>query len=300
MRVYYTDQFAIPLPEGHRFPLVKYRLLRERILQQRVVSQEALTVPDAASDDQLGLVHAPAYVAGVAAGTLGAAAMRRIGLPWSPELVERSRRSVGGTIAAGMQALHDGVSVTLSGGTHHASRDRGEGYCVFNDVAVAVRVLQRAARVRTAVVIDCDVHQGNGTALIFRDDPSVVTVDLYGAGNYPFEKVPGTVDVPFPDGTGDAEYLERLESTLRRIPLPGNIDLVFYLAGADPYEGDRLGRLALTKEGLAQRDGLVFGYCRSRGLPAAVTMAGGYASAIADTVEIQARTVAEAARIRTG
>jgi acetoin utilization deacetylase AcuC-like enzyme len=300
MRVYYTDQFAIPLPEGHRFPLVKYRLLRERILEHRLVSPEALAVPDAASDDQLGLVHAPAYVTGVAAGTLGAAAMRRIGLPWSPELVERSRRSVGGTIAAGGQALHDGVSVTLSGGTHHAARDRGEGYCVFNDVAVAVRVLQRAARVRTAVVIDCDVHQGNGTALIFRDDPSVVTVDLYGAGNYPFEKVPGTVDVPFPDGTGDAEYLERLESTLRRIPLPGNVDLVFYLAGADSYEGDRLGRLALTKEGLAQRDGLVFGYCRSRGLPAAVTMAGGYASAIADTVEIQARTVAEAARIRIG
>jgi acetoin utilization deacetylase AcuC-like enzyme len=297
MRVFHTDQFDIPLPEGHRFPLAKYRMLRERLLATSAVAPAALGVPEAASDRQLALAHTPAYVAGSTTGTLGGPAMRRIGFPWSPQLVERSRRSVGGTIAAGAEALRSGVSVTLSGGTHHASADRGEGYCVFNDVAVAIRVLQRRARVRTAVVIDCDVHQGNGTAEIFREDPSVVTVDLYGERNFPFEKVPGTLNVPLPDGTGDGEYLEHLEAALRRVPLPADADLVFYLAGADPYEGDRLGRLALTKDGLATRDRLVFAHCRAAGLPVAVTMAGGYAADIADTVEIQARTVAEAARL---
>jgi len=218
--------------------------------------------------------------------------MRRVGFPWSPGLVERSCRSVGGTIAAGRAALQDGVAVTLAGGTHHAFGDRGEGYCVFNDVAVAVRALQASAGVRCAAVIDCDVHQGNGTATIFRDDPSVLTVDLYGAGNYPFEKVPADRDVPLADGTRDDEYLGRLDETLRRIPLPKGVDVVFYLAGADPFEGDRLGRLALSKAGLAERDRRVLAYCRSHGLPVAVTMAGGYATNIADTVDIQATTVA--------
>ena len=300
MFVYYTDGFEIPLPEGHRFPLVKYRLLRERLVAAGVVSAAEFAVPEPARDRDLALAHLPDYVRSVAAGTVNPAAMRRIGFPWSPELVERSRRSVGGTIAAATAALEEGTAVTLSGGTHHASHDRGEGYCVFNDVAVATLVLQAFAGVRTVVVIDCDVHQGNGTAMIFRDDPSVLTVDLYGAGNYPFDKVPGDLDVAFADGTRDDEYLARLNETLRRIPLSGDLDVVFYLAGADPFEGDRLGRLAMSKDGLAERDRRVFVYCRSHGLPVVVTMAGGYAADIADTVEIHATTVALARAAASG
>lgn len=300
MRVYYTDEFHISLPPGHRFPLDKYRLLREWLVAEGVVAAATLEVPERAGECDLALAHAPGYVRSVTSGAIGADAMRRIGFPWSPGLVERTCRSVGGTIAAGRAALDDGIAVTLAGGTHHASRDRGEGYCVFNDVAVAVRVLQASAGVRKTVVIDCDVHQGNGTATIFRDDPSVLTVDLYAAGNYPFEKVPADLDVPLADGTGDDEYLSRLDGTLRRIPRPGELDVVFYLAGADPFEGDRLGRLALSKAGLAERDRRVLAYCGSHGLPVAVTMAGGYAANIADTVDIHAATVALARAAAAG
>jgi acetoin utilization deacetylase AcuC-like enzyme len=291
MRIYHTDHFEVPLPPGHRFPIAKYRLLRERVIATGVVRPNALAVPEAAADGELRLVHSDHYICDVTCGTLDAAGLRRLGLPWSPELVERSRRSVGATIAAARWAVGHGIGMTLAGGTHHAFTDRGEGFCVFNDVAVAVRVLQRDGTIRRALVIDTDVHQGNGTARIFRDDSSVFTFDIHGSDNFPFHKEPADLDVALPDGTGDDEYLRALRNGLARIPDPTAFDLVFYLAGADPFGGDRLGRLALTKTGLAERDRAVFVFCREHGLPVAVAMAGGYAADIADTVDIHAGVV---------
>ncbi len=295
MRIYHTDQFGVPLPPGHRFPIVKYRLLRERVIAAGVVRPDALTVPEAATDDELCLVHADRYVRDVVHGSLDPGSQRRIGLPWSPELVERSRRSVGATIAAARWAVAHGVGITLAGGTHHAFADRGEGFCVFNDVAVAVRVLQRDGTIHSALIIDADVHQGNGTARIFRDDPSVFTFDIHGAANFPFRKEPADLDIPLPDRANDGEYLEALRAGLGCIPDPPSFDLAFYLAGADPFAGDRLGRLALSKAGLAERDGAVFAFCRAHGLPVAVAMAGGYAADLADTVDIHVGVVRAAA-----
>ncbi len=300
MRVHYTDRFEVPLPPGHRFPMLKYRLLRERLLADRVVEIESLVVPPAATDGELIRVHRPDYVARVRQGTLSPAEVRRLGFPWSPGLVERSCRSVGGTLSACRAALADGVAVTLAGGTHHAYPDRGEGYCVFNDVAVAIRVLQAEGRIGPVLVIDLDVHQGNGTAAIFREDPSVVMLDLYAVGNYPFAKEDGRHAIPLPDGMPDDEYLPVLEAALRDVLPAARGDLVVYVAGADPYIDDQLGRLALSKEGLADRDRLVFDACRSAGLPVAVTMGGGYARQVADTVEIHATTVRLAPRVVAG
>jgi acetoin utilization deacetylase AcuC-like enzyme len=269
----------------------KYRMLRERVTSGGMVPAEWLEVPSAASDAELGAVHAPAYVAAVRQGTLGPAAERRIGFPWSPAMVERSRRSVGGTVAACRAALAAGVGVNLAGGTHHASADRGEGYCVFNDAAVAIRALQRRGAVRRALIVDTDVHQGNGTAALFRGDDTVFTLDLFGERNYPFEKEPCDLGVPLRDGTGDDEYCTRLEAALREALRRSGPDLAIYVSGADPFEGDRLGRLALTRAGLARRDGIVFDALRRAGVPVAVTMAGGYAAEIQDTVAIHAETV---------
>lgn len=266
-------------------------MLRERVVSSRVVPAEWLEVPPAATDAELLTVRTHDYVAAVRDGTLGPVAERRIGFPWSPGMVERSRRSVGGTLAAGRAALAHGVGVNLAGGTHHASADRGEGYCVFNDAAVAVRTLQREGVVRRALIVDTDVHQGNGTAALFRGDDSVFTLDLFGERNYPFEKEPCDLGVPLRDGTGDEEYGTRLEEALRAALARSGPDLAIYVSGADPYEGDRLGRLALTKAGLARRDGIVFDALRRAGVPVAVTMAGGYAADIRDTVEIHAETV---------
>lgn len=295
MRAFVTDGFDPALPPGHRFPMEKYRLLREQAVRTGVLALGDLEVPEAASATELAHVHESPYLDGVLGGTLAPAAMRRIGFPWSPQLVERSRRSVGATIAAARSALEDGVAASLSGGTHHAFPDHGEGFCVFNDVAVAIRILQREGRVGRVLVLDADVHQGNGTACIFRDDADVITFDIHGAGNYPFTKEPPDIDVPLPDGTGDVAYLEALDAAMARIPAPGAFDLAFFLGGADPFVGDRLGRLALTKAGLAERDRRVMGFCRGHGLPVAVTMAGGYAADIRDTVEIHLHVLAEAA-----
>ena len=300
MRVYHTDQFEVPLPAGHRFPIGKYRLLRERVLEAGVVRPSALAVPEAATVDELCVVHADSYVRDVLRGTLGPQHQRRIGLPWSAELVERSRRSVGATIAAARWAAAHGVGITLAGGTHHAFADRGEGFCVFNDVAVAVRVLQRDGTIRNALIIDADVHQGNGTSHIFRDDRSVFTFDIHGATNFPFRKEPSDLDIALPDRASDAEYLDAVRTGLGRIPDPMVFDLAFYLAGADPYAGDRLGRLALSKTGLAQRDRAVLAFCGAHGLPVAVAMAGGYAANIADTVDIHERVVTIAAEMYGG
>lgn len=296
MQAYYSDHFVLPLPAGHRFPMAKYRRLRDRIAAE-LPAVRLLEAP-AASDGELALAHAPGYVAAVRNGTLDEAAQRAIGFPWSPQMAERARRSVGATIAAARAALAEGVAANLAGGTHHASAERGAGYCVFNDIAVAARLMQaewhRARRrlLRVAVV-DLDVHQGDGTAAIFRDDPTVFTLSLHGARNFPFDKVAGDLDVDLPDGCRDAAYLEALERALSELwrrhgeTPPG---LVFFLAGADPHEGDRLGRLRLSAAGLAERDRRVFAACAARGIPVVLTMGGGYGRDLEQTVALQLAT----------
>jgi len=286
---------VLPLPDGHRFPMAKYARLRQRVVDEGVVAAGDLQEAPAASWDALTLAHTAAYVAAVAAGTLPPEMIRRIGFPWSPAMVERSRRSAGATIAAARAALEDGAAVNLAGGTHHAFADRGEGYCVFNDVAVAARLLQHEGRCRRVAVVDCDVHQGNGTAAIFRDDPTVFTFSLHGAKNYPFRKETSDLDVELADGADDQAYLTAVAEHVPAVLAGHRPDLVFYLAGADPYAGDRLGRLKVSIAGLARRDALVFDTCRAAGVPVAVTMSGGYAPEVDDIVAIHLNTVRAAA-----
>ena len=290
MRVFYCDHFVLPLPDGHRFPMAKYSLLRARVAAE---CDAEMLVPEGATDEDLRRVHGPGYVRRVAGGTLTTDELGRIGFPWSPELVERSRRSVGGTMSAGAAALRDGVSVNLAGGTHHAFADRGEGFCVFNDVAVAVRALQSRDPTLTCAVLDLDVHQGNGTAAIFADDASVFTLSAHGANNFPFRKHASDLDVPLPDGADDDTFLRAVERSVRRA-LSGGPDLAFYVAGADAYRHDRLGRLGVSKAGMAERDRLVFDLCAEAGAPVAVVMSGGYAADIDDTVDIHFETVRRA------
>lgn len=305
MKAFYSDTFVLPLPDHHRFPMAKYRRLRERLVGDGILGAGDLCVPDPIGWDDLGLVHDDGYVEAVATGSLSAEAQRRIGFPWSPMMVERSRRSVGATLAAAREALAGSgrlqphVAANLAGGTHHAFRDHGEGYCVFNDVAVAARVLLRDGAIARAIVVDCDVHQGNGTASIFRDDPAVLTLSFHGEKNYPFRKETSDCDVVFPDGAGDEEYLRALHDHVPRLLDAQRPDLVFYLAGADPYEGDRLGRLKLTIEGLRARDRFVFDQCRLRRLPVAIAMSGGYAPDVDAIVRIHVNTIAEAIRVTT-
>ena len=294
MQIFATDAFVLPLPPGHRFPMDKYARLRSRVEATRLGE---LHVPPAATREQLGLAHDLDYIERVHAGTLSARETRELGFPWSPAMVERSLRSTGATIAACRAALRDGLAVNLAGGTHHAFRDRGEGYCVFNDAAVAARVMQSERLAERVLIVDCDVHQGNGTAAIFADDPSVFTLSLHGARNFPFIKPASDLDVNLPDGTGDADYLRHLAAALADAVPRSRATLAIYLAGADPFHGDRLGRLALTKEGLAARDHLVLATCRDAGLAVAVTMAGGYARDIDDIVDIHYTTVELAARL---
>ncbi|MHC4957876.1 MAG: histone deacetylase family protein [Planctomycetota bacterium] len=288
MRIFFTDRFVLPLPPGHRFPMAKYRLLRERVEAARLGD---LAEPPAASDEQLALAHDPAYVARVTAGPLDDLEQRRIGFPWSPELIERSRRSVGATIEAARAALREGVAVNIAGGTHHAGPDWGAGYCVFNDAAVAARTVQAEGRAARVLIVDCDVHQGNGTSAIFAGDDSVFTFSVHGERNFPFRKVDGDLDLALPDGTGDDEYLALLDQGLLRATARARADLAIYVTGADPWKGDRLGRLALTKDGLRRRDELVLRHLREGPLPVAITMGGGYAPDIADSVDIHEATV---------
>ncbi len=297
VRVFYTDTFRLPLPAGHRFPMSKYTRLRERLGRAGWIPAERLRVPHAATDREILLSHDAGYLERVVRGTLDRQEVRRIGFPWTPGMVERSRRSSGATIEAAAAALEDGVAVSLAGGTHHAFRDRGEGFCVFNDSTIAARALRERGAVRRTLVIDCDVHQGNGTAAIARGDDAIFAFSIHGANNFPYRKEPGDLDVPLPDGTGDADYLAALEPALDRALEAARPDLAIYLAGADPWEGDRWGRLALTKAGLAERDRMVLERCRARGLPVAVTMAGGYAPDVEDTVDVHFATVAIAARV---
>lgn len=278
--------------------MAKYARLRERVAAAGIVPAASLLVPDAASDAELCRVHDRDYVRRVAAGALGPDEIRRIGFPWSPELVERSRRSVGGTLGACRAALEDGVGVNLAGGTHHASARRGEGFCVFNDAAVAARTMQAERRARRILVVDLDVHQGNGTAAIARGDPSIFTFSVHGAHNFPFEKETSDLDIELPDGTPDEPYLEAVAAGIARAIERARPDLAIYIAGADPYAGDKLGRLGVSKRGLADRDRLVYDACGEAGVPVAVVMGGGYAPKIDDIVDIHFATVREAVRRR--
>lgn len=296
MQAFYADDFVLTLPEGHRFPMAKYRLLRDALAAE--LQAIRLCPAPRASSGELALVHDPAYVQAVDEGTLEAAILREIGLPWSPQMAERARRSVGATIAAVRAAQREGVAGNLAGGTHHASADRGGGFCVYNDVAVAARLAQaewgrshRSHRSRLPVaIIDLDVHQGNGTARIFAQDDSVFTLSLHGAKNFPFRKVRGDLDVDLPDGCDDATYLHALDQALDELAHRFAPALVLYLAGADPHHADRLGRLALTGDGLEARDRRVFDWAWQRGLPLAFVMAGGYGRDIGTTVAVHQTT----------
>ena len=288
MKVFYTDHFVLPLPDGHRFPMQKYSLLREAV---QAYAPHSLEEAPAAQDDQLLLAHDAAYVGRMSNGTLTATEIRQIGFPWSPQMAERARRSAGATIGAAVAALNDWCAINLAGGTHHAFADHGEGFCCYNDAAVAARVLQRDHGVQRVLICDLDVHQGNGTASIFREDDSVFTFSMHGARNYPVRKEASDLDVDLQDGCDDATYLAALHQHLPQIISHFRPQAMIYLAGADPYEGDRLGRLKLTKSGLATRDRLVLEFAHDHAIPIAVTMAGGYAHQVADIVDIHFTTV---------
>lgn len=293
MRVYYSDHFVLPLPPGHRFPMAKYRMLREVVTTFPGLKLEEAPI---ASIEQLKLAHDEDYVDRVIRGLLSPAEQREIGFPWSELMVERSRRSAGATIAACQTAWTEGISANLAGGTHHAYAYKGSGFCVFNDAAIAARTIQlqlqgilgRKARI---AIVDLDVHQGNGTASILQNDPSIFTLSLHGEKNFPFRKEASDLDYGLPDGCGDQQYLEVLTQALRELEQLFDPDLVIYLAGADPHEGDRLGRLSLTLDGLKQRDEMVFAWAAIRHLPLVVTMAGGYGIQIEQTVEVHVQTI---------
>ncbi|HET7403924.1 MAG TPA: histone deacetylase [Usitatibacter sp.] len=299
MTLFYSDVFVLPLPSHHRFPMGKYVRLRERLLASGEFSDRDFRVPEAATDAEITRVHSAGYLERVATGALDAAEQRAIGFPWSQRMVERSRRSSGATLAAAREALACGWSANLAGGTHHAFRDRGEGFCVFNDAAIAARAMQVEAGLQRIAIVDCDVHQGNGTASIFAVDESVFTFSMHGVNNFPFRKETSDLDIELADGTRDDEYLWHLERGLDETLERARPQLVFYLAGADPYEDDRLGRLKLGKQGLLRRDELVLATLAARGIPVAISMAGGYARDIEDSIEIHANTLLAARRMES-
>ena len=300
MRLYYTDQFVLPLPATHRFPMEKYRLLRERLAASGHFDSSQIQVPTAASPEQLRLVHTEDWVERVINGQLTPDELRRIGFPWSEQMVERSRRSAGATIEAARYALSSGIAANLAGGTHHAFSDRGAGYCVFNDVAVAVRCMQSENRIRRALIADGDVHQGDGTASIFQHDADVRTFSVHAAKAFPARKQHSDVDRALPPGTSDEIYLREWSDGLAEAIQDFAPDIVFYLAGADPFEGDTLGGLSVTRAGLEQRDRILAELCRRNSWPLVLTMAGGYAQNIQDIVDIQFRTIMIAAEIYNG
>jgi acetoin utilization deacetylase AcuC-like enzyme len=300
LKVFYSDHFVLPLPEGHRFPMVKYAMLREKVVASGLCRLDELRVPRPVSDEEILRAHERSYLRRVVEGTLSPKEMRRIGFPWSQRMVERSRRVSGGTLGACLAGLEDGFAANLAGGTHHAFAGRGEGYCVFNDSAIAARAMRARGLVERILVVDTDVHQGNGTAAILRGESSTFTFSIHGAKNFPFRKEESDLDVALPDGADDGKFLEALEDGLEVALERSRADLAIYLAGADAYEDDRLGRLSVSKEGLAERDRLVLESCRSRGIPVAVTMAGGYARKVEDTVEIHFRSIERATALLNG
>jgi acetoin utilization deacetylase AcuC-like enzyme len=292
-RLFYTDQYQIPLPAGHKFPMRKYRMLRDVLIADDLYRLEPAPLADGKT---IALAHEATYVAQFLDGTLAPSAMRRIGFPWSQGLVLRTLASVGGTLAAAGDALAAGLGATLAGGTHHAFRAEGSGFCVFNDVAVAIYRLRSADGSRRVAVVDLDVHQGDGTAHFFEHDQDVFTLSLHGARNFPFRKQRSKVDVELPDQTGDEEYLRALDAALPKV-FEFQPELVFYLSGVDALATDVLGRLALTEEGLKARDRRVIEACHSRGIPLVITLGGGYSNPIEASVEAHANTFRVAAEV---
>lgn len=288
--IFYSPYYYADIGEGHVFPIRKFELVRERLLTEGTLDANEIVEPEPALVEDLLLVHTDDYIKRLMDGTLTPKEIRKLGLPWSKSLVRRSFHAISGTINASRRALIHGISSNLAGGTHHAFPDRGEGFCVLNDVAVAIRVLQRESLAQRFLIVDCDVHQGNGTAFIFQNSPEVFTFSMHGAKNYPLFKETSTLDIELPDNTSDTNFLETLSEALPRI-FTHDPDLVFYLAGADPYEKDKLGRLGLTIEGLRKRDEMVLAFAKSHGVPLLTTMSGGYAADIEDTVEIHCNTI---------
>ena len=294
--VFYTGQFVLPLPEGHRFPMAKYHMLRDRLAAEQPGVR--LNTASPASDGVLALAHTPDYIRELSTGSIAPAAMREIGFPWSEAMVARARLSVGATIDACRAAFKQGLAANIAGGTHHSYAHKGSGFCVFNDSAVAARLMQAEwSRARgnshqalKVAVIDLDVHQGNGTASIFQGDDSVFTLSMHGAKNFPFRKEASDMDIELPDGCQDDAYLHALDQALDELSHRFEPGLIIYLAGADPHEGDRLGRLKLTYDGLEARDRRVFDWAWQRRTPLAFTMAGGYGNDINETVQVQVNT----------
>lgn len=290
MRVFYSTHYYADIGKGHVFPIRKFELVRDKLLHEGTLTQKDLAEPQPAPVQDALLVHTDDYITRLRAGALTPREIRRLGLPWTKGLVRRSFLAAGGTIAAARHALHNGVGSNLAGGTHHSFPDRGEGFCVLNDVAIAIRVLQRDGLAKRFGIVDLDVHQGNGTAAIFENDEAVFTFSMHGAKNYPLFKIRSSLDVELNDGTKDEEYLKTLAENLPRV-FNHKLDVIFYLGGADPYENDKLGRLSLTIEGLRQRDEFVLSETKKRGIPIVTTMSGGYAKDINDTVEIHCNTI---------
>jgi acetoin utilization deacetylase AcuC-like enzyme len=291
LRAWSSARYSITLPAGHRFPLEKYRLIRDTVIQRGILPSDDILEPERAERWTLSLIHTQAYLAAIYHGALTAAEERRLGFPWSEQLRERSLRTVQATLEAARDALDRGAGITLAGGTHHAYPDHGEGFCVFNDVAVAIRLLQREGRIQRALVVDLDVHQGNGTARIFENDPDVFTFSMHGSRNYPFHKERSSLDVELDDGCDDRTYLGLLEQHLAPAMEASRPDIVFYLAGSDPYQHDCFGRLGMTKAGLSDRDAMVASTCRRRNLPLALTMSGGYAEKLEDIAHLHTESV---------
>jgi acetoin utilization deacetylase AcuC-like enzyme len=292
LRLFYCDHYDIPLPPGHKFPMQKYRLLREEL--QRGGNQFEFSPAPLASEQLVRLIHDPEYVERFLMGTLEAQVVRRIGFPWSRELVLRTLSSVGGTVSAAESALEEGLSGVLAGGTHHAFRGEGAGFCVFNDLAVGIAALRQQHGIGKFAVVDLDVHQGDGTAKIFEDDPDVLTLSVHGRNNFPFRKQTSKLDVELDDGTTDEAYLDAVRQAIERVP-HFEPEFIFYQSGVDALEHDTLGRLKVSREGLAERDRLVFEMVRKLGVPCAVTLGGGYSSPIERTVEAHAGTFRAAA-----
>jgi acetoin utilization deacetylase AcuC-like enzyme len=296
MRVSYTSRYYADIGEGHIFPIRKFELVRDRLLEESTLQPEELVEPQPATLADVLLVHKEDYVSRLCQGKLTKNELRRLGLPWSESLVRRSFYAVGGTTCAARAALDEGIGSNLAGGTHHSFADHGEGFCVLNDVAIAIKVLRRDRLIQRAAVVDCDVHQGNGTATIFADDPDAFTFSMHGARNYPLHKARSSLDIELPDETSDDVYLQLLDANLPTV-FHQDPEIVFYLAGADPYEGDRLGRLAVSIRGLRQRDERVLRQCYDSEIPVVTVMSGGYSENISETVEIHCNTIRAAKAI---
>lgn len=290
-RLFYSPNYYADIGEDHVFPIKKFELARDILVTEGTLLPSEIIEPELAEIEDLRLVHTEDYLTRLINGNLTKSEVRRLGLPWSGSLVRRTLLAVSGTINAAKSALKNGVSSNLAGGTHHAFADRGEGFCVLNDVAVAIRVLQRERQGQRFLIVDCDVHQGNGTAFIFKEEEEIFTFSMHGAKNYPLQKEISNLDIELADGTGDAEYHEILSEAMHREIIQHNPDLIFYLGGADPYEKDKLGRLNLTMDGLQKRDEIVLDFAKSEDIPVVTVMSGGYAKDIKDTVEIHCNTI---------